>query len=123
MSQNLRDFVNWFDGISAILGDKPPSKQQWGMIVKRMAAMKTQINAEPDAPAHAPAPQATAAVDPGVDPDPRGTVIVQKWKQKALLALEEVYDHGDAVKILETRIAVDLNSEPAEVVERFINST
>jgi hypothetical protein len=120
---SLRDFLNWFEGFSENL-DKAPTAKQWEKIKERILALKDApelaMVVAPAVLANFPPPAQTLPAD--VDPDPRGTKVVQMWKEKVLRGLEEVYDAGDARKILDTEITVDLNAEPAEVVQKFINS-
>jgi hypothetical protein len=116
---NLRDFLNWFEGFSDNL-DKAPTAKQWEKIKERLLALK-------DEPEAAAAPQAALPVQPvavpaGVDPDPRGTTVVAKWRAAVKTLLMDTYDEADANDEL-AKIPVDLNREPAEVVAKFLNGT
>jgi hypothetical protein len=124
----LRDFLSWFEGFSENL-EKAPNAKQWEKVKERILALKDAPEATAAAPVRLPAPPGNGAAEhparalpADVDPDPRGTTVVAKWREKVRQGLLEVYDERDATEEL-AKIPVDLNSTPEEAVARFLNGS
>ena len=49
-AQILRDYLNFYDGLIAFLGDAPPSQEQWARIKERHEDMKKATAQMPPAP-------------------------------------------------------------------------
>lgn len=126
---NLRDFLNWFEGISENIEDgKAPTPSQWAKIRDRLLALKESPEtasapalAPPPPPPPAPSRPVLVAANPEVDSDPRGTTVVAKWRSTVKKFLED--DHGmDGESALEymadKRFVVDLNVQPQVMAAR-----
>lgn len=108
----LRDFLNWFEGISENI-TTAPTDQQWEKIKSRLLALKD--TAEGSA---IPVP---AAVPGAPDPVPGGTHVTSTWKGQVIEALEEGgYDRESALEVLST-LPVDLNADPKAVAQRVLS--
>ena len=109
---SLRDFLNWFEGISENI-EEAPTPAQWAKIHQRLMALKETPDGQHIAP--------TAPVANGVDPVPGGTQVTAHWRSRVKAALEELgYDPESAMEVLAT-IPVDLNADPATVARQYAN--
>ena len=102
---SLRDFLNWFEGISENI-EEAPTPAQWAKIHQRLMALKETPDGQHIAP--------TAPV-------PGGTQVTAHWRLRVKAALEELgYDPESAMEVLAT-IPVDLNADPATVARQYAN--
>jgi predicted glycoside hydrolase/deacetylase ChbG (UPF0249 family) len=112
----LRDFLNWFEGISEnIEENKAPSPKQWARIKEKLLALRDSKEGQA-----VPAPVA-APVQAGVDPVPGGATVTAKWKETVKKTLEETlgYDPESSAEIMgHPSFVVDLNMDPVAAAHK-----
>lgn len=134
----LRDLVAYFDGLADMIGEAPPSKEQWAKIRAKMAKLSEQMQKLPQAgqhngaaPAHSigagatpePAPAATSAAKPAARIDAPKEMAPEAWKRLVLRALIDSgeMDNDSAKEALaDPRFVITTSMAPATMAKRIV---